>query len=100
VAADGARLVQLETIVKLLRASGNRTVERGFGLDTHDDVRHLAERLVRSVRRELVLTLGGVNGDERVYGMLRSFAMSATRRVQVDRGNAVQFERGAHDDKR
>jgi hypothetical protein len=100
VAADGARLVQFETIVKLLGVLGKSGWwERGFifGLDTHDDVRHLTERLVRSVRCELVLTLGEVNGDERVRDVALLRDECYATRASGPR-ESVQCDRGAHDD--
>jgi hypothetical protein len=75
-----------------LNYSGYQEIGRGdFRRDTHNDVRHLAEWVVRSVRRDLMLTLGEVDGDDFIWDVvLLCDECYATR--ASGRGKCVQFE--------
>ena len=71
-------------------------MERIMGRNTHDDIRHLAKRLVCDERRLLVLTLGGVDWDELIRDVaLRSNECYATRASGPRK--TVQFDGGTHD---
>ena len=74
--------------------------ERECGQETYDDVRHLAERLVLSVRGLLVLSLGEVNRVERVRDIALLRNECYTTRASGP-GESVEFKRGpsgAHDE--